>query len=100
VCAYDRAGLGWSEAATVSTTLARVLDDVGTVMAKALHTRPYVMVGHSFGAFVCLAYAAQHPEQVAGLVLVDPPTDWMRMTPRQATLLRGARQMSRLGGML
>jgi pimeloyl-ACP methyl ester carboxylesterase len=33
---------------------------------------PYVVVGHSIGALIALIYAARWPENVAGLVLVDP----------------------------
>jgi pimeloyl-ACP methyl ester carboxylesterase len=58
------------------------------------------MVGHSFGVFVCLTYAAQHPQRVAGLVLVDPPTDWVHVDHRRLRLLWGAGQLSRLGGLL
>jgi pimeloyl-ACP methyl ester carboxylesterase len=70
------------------------------MIAKMCGPSSCVMVGHSFGAFVCLAYAAQYPEAVSGVVLVDPPTDWAPASPRQAYLLRGAMQMSRLGGIL
>jgi pimeloyl-ACP methyl ester carboxylesterase len=58
------------------------------------------MVGHSFGAFVCLTYAAHFPQEVSGLVLVDPPSEWIPMSSRQVYLVRGAIQMSRLGGLL
>ena len=60
----------------------------------------YVLVGHSFGSFVIRAYAARHPESVGGLVLVDPPTEWLTMTPQRARMLRGGRQLSRIGSLL
>lgn len=100
VCAYDRAGLGWSDQATVPRTLARVVDDLHAVVTNMHSPSPCVMVGHSFGAFVCLAYAAQFPQEVSGLVLVDPPSEWIPMSSRQVYLVRGAIQMSRLGGLL
>jgi pimeloyl-ACP methyl ester carboxylesterase len=100
VCAYDRAGLGWSDEATARRTLARVVDDLRAVVSKMHCPSPCVIVGHSFGAFVCLAYAAQYPQEVGGMVLVDPPTEWIPMNRRQAYLVRGAIQMSRLGGLL
>jgi pimeloyl-ACP methyl ester carboxylesterase len=61
---------------------------------------PAVLVGHSFGAFLACAFAAQYPAEVAGLVLVDPPSEWNPITPRQAHLLRGGIQLSRVGGIL
>lgn len=100
VCAYDRAGLGWSEASSAPATLTRTLDELGVVVERTAGPRPTVLVGHSFGAFVCLAYAARHPAGVSGLVLLDPPTDWSDMQPRQRRMLRGARQLSRIGGVL
>ncbi len=100
VCAYDRAGLGWSDAATTPRTLARIVDELRTVITTLKGAAPCVMVGHSFGVFVCLAYAARYPQHVGGLVLLDPPSEWVRMDSRQVYLLRGAMQMSRLGGLL
>jgi pimeloyl-ACP methyl ester carboxylesterase len=100
VCAYDRAGLGWSDQSTVPRTFARILDDLHAVIKKLHRGSPSVMVGHSFGAFVCLAYAAQFPHEVDGLVLVDPPSEWIPMSPRQAYLVRGGGQLSRIGEVL
>jgi pimeloyl-ACP methyl ester carboxylesterase len=100
VCAYDRAGLGWSDASTGPRTFARTLDELHTVLTQLKCTAPCVMVGHSFGVFVCLAYAARYPQAVGGLVLVDPPTEWVHADHRQVRLLWGAVQLSRLGGFL
>lgn len=100
VCAYDRPGLGWSAPPVEPLTLARVLEDLETLTTRVECRPPFVLVGHSFGAFVALAFAAAHPDRVAGLVLVDPPTDWIGMDRRQTYLLRGARQLSRLGALL
>ena len=100
VCAYDRAGLGWSDASTSPRTFTRTLDELHAVLTQLKCTAPYVMVGHSFGVFVCLAYAARYPQTVGGLVLVDPPTEWVHVDHRQMRLLWGAVQLSRLGGLL
>jgi pimeloyl-ACP methyl ester carboxylesterase len=45
--------------------------------------RRFVLVGHSLGATVAIAYAAAHPERVAGLVLVDPNGDQTRIPRAQ-----------------
>jgi pimeloyl-ACP methyl ester carboxylesterase len=100
VCAYDRAGLAFSDAATASRTTARIIDDLHALLTRLERAESCVMVGHSFGVFVCLAYAARYPDQVAGLVLVDPPSEWVQMDERQARLLLGGVYLSRLGGLL
>jgi pimeloyl-ACP methyl ester carboxylesterase len=50
-------------------------------VADALGLGRFVLVGHSLGAAVALATAAQAPDRVAGLVLLDPSTDG-RLFPR------------------
>jgi pimeloyl-ACP methyl ester carboxylesterase len=97
--AYDRAGLGWSDSPGAPLTLANVIADLRRVISSSGAT-PCVIVGHSLGAFVAMACAAAYPLDVGGLVLVDPPTDWIAMTQRQRYALRGAGYLSRLGGAL
>ncbi|HET9703414.1 MAG TPA: alpha/beta hydrolase [Vicinamibacterales bacterium] len=99
-CVYDRAGLAWSDAASCPRTFARIVDEFASVVAHAAPTSPLVLVGHSFGTFVVQAYAAREAGRVAGLVLVDPPVEWLSPTPQRARLLRGGRQLSRIGAAL
>src|SRR5512143_4039514 len=65
-CAYDRAGLGWSPVAESPRTLTQMLHELDGVRANAAAGGPAVLVGHSFGAFLVCAYAAQRPNEVAG----------------------------------
>lgn len=102
-CAYDRAGLGWSEARDPRrhpAGLATITGDMDRLLTNAAVERPVVLVGHSFGAFLACAFAATHPLDVAGLVLVDPPCEWHAMTRHRKRLLWGGIQMSRLGALL
>ena len=101
-CAYDRAGLGWSDPARSPRTVAGMLAELRGVVAhaRAATGAPCVLVGHSFGAFLVCAYASAHPADVAGLVLLDPPSEWHDVTPRQARMLWGGIQLSRVGGLL
>jgi pimeloyl-ACP methyl ester carboxylesterase len=55
VCAYDRAGLGWSEPARTPRTLARLVAELH-VLTHSSTAGPAVLVGHSFGAFLVCAY--------------------------------------------
>ena len=74
--------------------------ELRAVIANAASDGPAVLVGHSFGAFLACAYASAHPADIAGLVLLDPPSEWHPMTGQQARLLRGGIQLSRVGELL
>ena len=71
VCAYDRAGQGWSEEAASPRDGVQSAEDLHTLLAEAGEHGPYVLVGHSTGGTYAMTYAARYPEQVAGLVLLD-----------------------------
>src|SRR5262245_58877802 len=74
-CAYDRAGFGWSAPSRAPRTVARMIGELHGVLAHAATSGPYVLVGHSFGAYLVCAYASQYPKNVAGIVLLDPPSE-------------------------
>jgi pimeloyl-ACP methyl ester carboxylesterase len=99
-CAYDRAGLAWSETAPPPLMFDRILQDLHTVAASVDAGSPLVLVGHSFGSLIVRGYAARHPDRVAGLVLVDPPTEWIEGAPERTRLLQRAIQASAIGGFL
>ena len=46
------------------------VSDIGSVIDATQIERP-ILVGWSYGATIAVRYAAQHPEQVGGLVLID-----------------------------
>ncbi len=100
VCAYDRAGLAWSDAPSCPRTFDRIVDELELVLQELGVREPCVLVGHSFGSFVVRALAARDPERAAGLVLIDPPTEWLDMTRERARMLRGGRALSQIGEML
>jgi pimeloyl-ACP methyl ester carboxylesterase len=100
VCAYDRAGFAWSDAASSPRTFERIVAELARVLDCAAPGEPCVLVGHSFGSFVIRAYAAKHPDRVIGLVLVDPPTEWLAMTPERLRLIRRGKRLSRVGAVL
>jgi len=72
VFAYDRAGTGESEwdglpptPERVSTRLRRLLSEIGVAP-------PYVLVGHSWGGALVRYFAGDHPDEVAGILYLDP----------------------------
>jgi pimeloyl-ACP methyl ester carboxylesterase len=71
VCVYDRAGKGWSDAAQTAPDGAQTATDLHTLLERAGVAGPYVLAGHSFGGLYVMRYAAQYPDEVAGMVLID-----------------------------
>lgn len=80
VCAYDRAGLGWSDPAPKGTSRdgKEVANELHTLLQKANISGPYVMVGHSSGGLYTLFFAHQYRSDVVGVVLLDSshPDQW------------------------
>lgn len=67
--APDLRGFGGSAATPGATTMDRFADDVGELL-ESLGAGPAVLVAHSMGGYVALAFARRHPEMLRGLVLV------------------------------
>jgi len=74
-CAYDRAGLGKSSAAPRPHTSREMAGELHALLGKAGIAAPYVLVGHSLGGLNARLFASEHPEEVAGMVLVDSATE-------------------------
>lgn len=73
VCAYDRAGYGFSDPGPLPRDLDADVDDLHALIHRAGLSTPVVLVGHSLGSNIARLYAQRHPGDVAALVLVDPP---------------------------
>lgn len=82
--AYDRAGLGWSDPASGRRTGEEMLADLRRLLSACRIPAPYVLVGQSFSGMLARLFAYRHPDEVAGLVLVDPAhEDQMSRFPAQ-----------------
>jgi pimeloyl-ACP methyl ester carboxylesterase len=72
VCRFDRAGRGKSDPPpTTPPACADMVADLRALLHNASIPPPYVLVGNSLGGMNARLYAYRHPEEVAGLVLVD-----------------------------
>ena len=80
-CVYDRANTGRSDPAEGPLTAADAVDDLHTLLEVADVPGPYVLLGASRGGAIAFVYAGTHPDDVVGLVLLDPDVpgtnDWI-----------------------
>ncbi len=80
ICTYDVSGTAWSDPGPVLTCTERV-KEVHNLLGAARLEAPVVLVGVSIGGCVARLYAAEYPNEVAGMVIVDhafqpdPPPD-------------------------
>jgi pimeloyl-ACP methyl ester carboxylesterase len=82
VCAYDRAGHGRSDDAGRQDGIA-LATDLHTLLQHAGVPGPYLLVGHSSGGPYVRVFAARYPDEVAGMVLLDPqPADAFAALPK------------------
>lgn len=73
---YDRAGYGWSQRANRNTTSKECVGDLRQLLREAGLKPPYLMVGHSFGGLNMRLYAQMYPDEVSGLILIDPTSEY------------------------
>jgi pimeloyl-ACP methyl ester carboxylesterase len=99
VLVYDRAGYGQSEMGPLPRDAKSEATDLKTLLRNAKIQGPYVLVGHSLGALNIQVFAHEYPDDVSGMVLLDPPPrDWMAggAFPRLRELfLRTVEEMTR-----
>lgn len=102
VCAFDRAGFGWSVPSRRPRTAANMVEELRNLLRQAGVDPPYVLVGHSFGALNARTYYARYPDEVAGLVLVDAahPEEWLQMSVNNRRRLEMGITLTRRGAWL
>ena len=95
---YDRGGLGWSSPASTTRTPGNIATELHAMLESAGIKPPYVLVGHSFGGLVVRRFALLYPEDVAGIVLVDPMRceEWPPLDPTKRGYSRSRFPIDRL----
>jgi len=80
---YDRGGLGFSSRCQTARTPANIAVELHDLLERAEIKPPYILVGHSFGGLVMRRFALLHPDEISGVVLVDPMRceEWPPLNP-------------------
>lgn len=85
VVSYDHAGQGFSDPGTLPRSPAQNAADLKAALVSEGVEPPYVLVGLSMGSFEVRHFAHQYPNEVVGMVLVDPSFDDMAERLLKAT---------------
>jgi pimeloyl-ACP methyl ester carboxylesterase len=72
ICTYDRAGYAWSDPGPLRDLPEEVIADLELLLRADRIEAPYVLVGQSIGGLFVRDYQRRFPDQVGGMVLVDP----------------------------
>jgi pimeloyl-ACP methyl ester carboxylesterase len=96
VCAYDRAGLGWSSSAAGPQDGVELATDLHGLLQAAQVPGPYVLAGHSVGGAYEMIFAARYPNEVAGMVLLDSSSPEQFRLPTYPSFYSGYRRVSAL----
>lgn len=76
-CSYDRAGVGRSEPGPPPRDGAAASAELAALLRAANVPGPYLLVAHSFGGLFARRFAADNPDSIVGVVLVDAVSeDW------------------------
>ena len=87
-CAYDRAGLGFSDPGPKPRAALAVAGDLDRLITVSGERGPFVFVAHSAGGLYLRAFSGLRRDQVRGVVLVDAMTpEAVRARPVQTFLL-------------
>lgn len=88
ICRYDRANVGESGTVEGMQTAANAVSDLHELLFMAgitnrAHTNKVILLGASFGGLIAYEYAVTHPEDVAGMVVLDPtlPREYLDIDP-------------------
>ena len=72
VFAYNRPRIGKSEDDNIPPSMKHIVDNLRIMLKEKGLNPPYLLVGHSFGACYIRSFASYYPNEIAGLIFVDP----------------------------
>jgi pimeloyl-ACP methyl ester carboxylesterase len=98
VCAFDRAGIGWSDLGPGPHDPQTNSRELHAALEKAGIGGPFVLVGHSFGGLYSRHYAAMYPHDVVGSILIEATSpDFLRRTGKPEVMPNADSRMINMG---
>ena len=95
-CAYDRAGMGWSDPGPHPRDSQAIVSDLEKLIAASGERGPFILMGHSMAGLHTRLYAGRNPDKVAGLVLIEATTPEQIDNPGTQKFLGAFTAISRL----
>ncbi len=79
---YDRADIGKSDTSRLERTIPNTVLELRGILKDQNINPPYVLVGHSLGGLIVRYFAGSYPDEVKGLLLLDPAPEsfWNSMS--------------------
>jgi hypothetical protein len=69
---YDRADIGKSDTSSEERTIPNLVAELRRILKQENINPPYILAGHSMGGFIIRYFSSQFPDEVKGLLLLDP----------------------------
>jgi acyl-coenzyme A synthetase/AMP-(fatty) acid ligase/pimeloyl-ACP methyl ester carboxylesterase len=95
VIAVDQLEMGWSERTGLARTLEQRIVDLAAFTDALELTGPVVTLGHDWGGVISLGWATEHPDSLAGVMLLNTAVHQPNGVPIPAPL-----RLARARGML
>lgn len=95
-CAYDRAGMGWSDPGPKPRDSEAMVGDLEKLIAASGERGPFILMGHSMAGLNTRLFAGRNPEKVAGLVLIEATTPEQIDNPNTTKFIAAFTGVSRI----
>lgn len=82
---YDRADIGKSDPSRQERSIPNIVAELRRVLEHEKITPPYILIGHSLGGYITRYFTSKYPEDVHGLMLLDPSPEayWESMSEKE-----------------
>ncbi len=79
---YDQRGSGYSQIKSnlEDYEFPKLIDEIEHFRHQVIGQEKIILIGHSFGAYMALAYALQHPDHVEKILLISTPIPETRIS--------------------